>query len=101
MAHHVARYTLSFGLAGCYMPDYVTAPQEYRTRGELADAIRHELEFHDMPASLFRDVNIRRLWGFIRRNGSSVAHFSLTHKGYTLAFHGLTQEEYEAGQSED
>jgi hypothetical protein len=47
-----------------------------------------------MPASLMRDVKITRLWSFIKQHGSSTAHFRLVHKGYELAFHGLTEDEY-------
>jgi hypothetical protein len=35
-----------------------------------------------------------RLWSFIKSKGSSCAHFRLCHKGYELAFHGLTEDEY-------
>jgi len=95
MARNIARYSISYGLSGCYMPDSVNGPYFAATRKELAALIRAELEFFDMPASLFREVHITRLWQFIRHNGSSVMHFQLNHKGNTLAFHGLTEEEAE------
>lgn len=95
-----AQYTVTYGLAGCYMPDSVIGPLEFATRRELADFIRSELEFFDMPASLFRDVNIRKLWGMIQTFGSSVMHFSLRHGANELAFHGLTQAEFDAGEEE-
>lgn len=93
MTQKLARYSVSNGLAGCYMPDNVSGPYLFGTRAELAAFIRSELEHLDLPASLFSEVRIRRLWGFIQRHGSSTAHFSLVHKGYALSFHGLTEEE--------
>lgn len=91
----VARYSVSYGLAGCYLPDSHSGVYEVTRRRDLAGIIREELRMYDMPASLFRDVHLRRLWRFIKRNGSSVAHFSLYHGDYVLAFCGLTQVEYE------
>lgn len=91
----IARYTVTNGLQGCYMPDNCSGPMEFYTRKALADNIRYELEQLDFPASLFGDVRIRNLWAFIKRNGSSCAHFSLYHNGYALEFHGLTEEEFE------
>ena len=97
-----ARYAVTYGLAGCYMPDSHQGAHEFTTRRELADFIRYELEAFDMPACLFREVKTRRLWGFIASHGSSVAHFSLQHGGYELAFHGLTEAEYrEQTESDD
>lgn len=96
----VARYSVSYGLAGCYMPDTVSAPLTFSTRRELAAFIRDELEAYGMPASLIREVRLRRLWSFIKQWGSSVAHFSLEHRGYALAFHGLTEDEAAAMDGE-
>lgn len=101
MTRHTADYAISFGLSGCYLPDTEPLAISCATRRGLADVIRAELEAHDMPASLFREVNLRRLWGFIVRNGSSVAHFSLDHGGYTLAFHGLTKAELDEMSGDD
>lgn len=92
-------YAITHGLAGCYMPDYGFATA-IATRGELADLIRHELELAEFPARLFREVRIRKLWAFLKRHGSSCAHFHIEHKGRSVAFHGLTAEEY-ATQIED
>lgn len=89
----VARYSVSFGLAGCYLPDNVSGPYIIRTRRDLANLIRDELAAYDLPASLFREVRIKRLWQFIKRHGSSAAHFSLTHGANALSFHGLTKAE--------
>jgi len=94
MPKHTARYAVTFGLSGCYMPDSHDGAFEVTTRRELASLIRGELETYDMPASLFREVRIARLWRFIKRHGSSSAHFSLVHGGNELAFHGLTEQEY-------
>jgi len=94
MTKHIARYSVTFGLRGCYMPDSSSGPYEFATRRELSAYIKDELAAYDLPASLFREVNIRRLWSFITRNGSSSAHFALYHKENALEFHGLTEEEF-------
>lgn len=96
MAKHVARYAITSGLSGCYMPDNGPHVIECATRAELADYIRHEIAFQDWPKACFAQVRIRNLWGFIRRNGSSAAHFSINHGAYEIAFHGLTDAEYMA-----
>lgn len=75
------------------MPDSASGPHIVTTRRDLANLIRYKLDFYEMPASLIRDVRITHLWQFIAHNGASVAHFSLDHKGSSLAFHGLTEEE--------
>jgi hypothetical protein len=94
-SHPVARYSVSFGLSGCYLPDSHGGIYEVTRRKDLAGIIRDELQTYDLPAGLFRDAHVRRLWRFITRNGSSVAHFSLYHGDHVLAFSGLTQAEYE------
>ena len=94
MPKHVARYTITTGLSGCYMPDSQSGPVQCDTRAQLAALIREEIAAQGWPRSLFADVKIRRLWGFIRRNGSSVAHFSLQHDGREIAFRGLTEDEF-------
>lgn len=96
----IARYTVTNGLSGCYMPDGNTGPMEFATRKELASFIRDQLDYLEMPASLFREVKISKLWQFIRRYGSSCAHFHLVHNGYELAFHGLTEEEFNSTSEE-
>ena len=97
---HVARYAVTFGLQGCYMPDSHEGAHEFTTRRELASFIRNELRVFDMPASAFDRVGIRALWRFIKRNGSSAAHFSIAHGANALSFHGLTEEEF-AQQNEE
>ena len=94
MSHTIARYAVTFGMTGCYMPDSHDGAFEFGTRSELAQFIKSELEVYGMPASLFGEVRITKLWGFIKRNGSSCAHFGLCHKGFTLGFHGLTHDEF-------
>lgn len=101
MARNPARYAVTYGLSGCYMPDSHLGAFEFNSRRDLAQFIRDELAAHDMPAALFRDAKIRRLWGLIRHNGSSVAHFSLQHGAYELAFHGLTESEFNEMTAED
>lgn len=95
MARPVARYSISFGLQGCYMPDSTSGPYAFHTRRELAEFIRNELRMYDLPARLFHEVRIRRLWSFIKTHGSSTAHFHLAHGHNALSFHGLTQDEYD------
>jgi hypothetical protein len=89
-----ARYAVTLGLSGCYMPDTYFGAFEVTRRRDLAQAIRDYVRMSDMPASLMRDIKITRLWSFIKQHGSSTAHFRLVHKGYELAFHGLTEDEY-------
>ena len=96
----IARYCVTFGLRGCYMPDSNSGAMEFTTRRDLAAFIRSELEAFDMPAYLFNEVRINRLWSFIKRYGSSTAHFALHHGANELAFHGLTEDEFNADQSE-
>jgi hypothetical protein len=92
---NTARYAVTFGLRGCYMPDSNSGPVEFTTRAALASFIRSELQTFDLPAYLFNEVRIRKLWGFIQRHGSSTAHFALYHGDNALEFHGLTAEEFE------
>ena len=101
MSKPIARYTITSGLAGCYMPDSISGPREYTSRKALADAIRYEIEFQDWPANLFREVRIRNLWAHIKRHGSSRAHFSIQHGAHEIAFHGLTEEEYNEQSREE
>lgn len=101
MAQKIARYSVTNGLAGCYMPDNASGPLEFSTRRELRAFIGGELEMLDWPASMIRDVPLRRIWSFIQRNGSSVAHFSIERNGYELAFHGLTEAEFDEMQAQD
>jgi hypothetical protein len=95
----IAYYAVTYGMAGCYLPNTCDS-SSFATRGEMANAIKADLSLYDMPVSLFRDVHIRKLWGFIQRHGSSTAHFALHHKGMVLQFHGLTEDEYNARQAE-
>lgn len=98
---HLARYAVTYGLSGCYMPDSHLGAVEFATRREFTAFIRDELKFYEMPARLFRDVNMRNLWRRIARHGSSSAHFSLRHGAYELAFHGLTESEYAQQSAEE
>lgn len=100
MARHSALYNVQFGLAGCYMPDSTYGAFECATRRQLAELIREAVAFYDMPKRLARG-HVRRLWPFIRRNGSSVAHFTIYHGANALVFSGMTREEYEAASVED
>lgn len=94
-------YAVTFGLSGCYMPDSHCGVYRFETRRDLAETIKRLLSDYDMPAALFREVNIRKLWAFLKTRGASCAHFHLSHKGYSLSFNGLTEEEYEAESERD
>ena len=96
-----ARYAVTFGLQGCDMPDSHEGAHEFTTRKEFAAFIRSELQVFNMPAYLFNAVRIRRLWSFIKRHGSSTAHFALHHGANALEFHGLTEEEYQEQTGDD
>jgi hypothetical protein len=91
----VARYAVTFGLSGCYLPDSHFGPIVCTTRRELMQTIRAEIESAGFPACTIRQVKATRLWQFIKRNGSSVAHFSVTHGAHEIGFHGLTEAEAE------
>lgn len=102
MAKGIARYIVTNGLAGCYMPDHNHGAIQFDTRRELAAYIRAELESLNFPARKIREIKLRNIWRHIARHGSSVAHFSIHHKGYALSFHGLTDSEYrEESERED
>lgn len=97
----IARYTVTAGLSGCYMPDAHYGSDEFHRRTELADAIRCYIDMQDFPKSAFTQANIIQLWQFIKRNGSSSAHFRITHKQFEIAFHGLTEDEFNEAQREE
>jgi len=73
---------------------------EFTTRRALSEFIRFELRSYEMPARLFQEVDIKRLWQAIQRHGSSSYGFSLYHKGNVLQFHGMTEYEFNASQEE-
>ncbi|MER9178919.1 hypothetical protein [Mesorhizobium sp. M0767] len=89
-----ARYAVTFGLAGCYMPDSHLGAYEFRTRGEFIAFIKDEIEQHGFPKNTFGQANMRKRWGRIKRHGSSVQHFSIDHGSYSIGFHGLTLAEF-------
>jgi hypothetical protein len=97
----IARYAQSQGLSGCYLPDSVYGPVVWTKRREMMADIRATIEFAGFPAYCIRQVKARRLWQFIKRNGSSVAHFSISHNGREIAYHGLTEAEAEEMESRD
>lgn len=96
----IARYSVTSGLRGLYMPDNYSGPFLATTRRELMSQIRSELEMADFPKSAIRQIKARRLWSFIKRHGSSTAHFAIYHQDREVSFHGLTEEEYTAQESE-
>jgi hypothetical protein len=92
-----ARYSVTFGLSGCYMPDSGPTLFTCRTRQALADVIRGELAIYAFPKSAFRQAGLKALWSFITKAGdASRAHFYISYKGNTLAFTGLTKAEAKA-----
>ena len=101
MARIRAFYSVNFGLEGCYMPDSFGGAVEINSRRALAQFIRDELRAYDLPQSLFRYVGVRRLWAFIKRHGSSTAHFTIGHNGNALRFIGLTEYEYQCEQEKE
>lgn len=95
------RYCVTVGLRGCYMPNYHGGCVEGTTRRELAKYVREQIRMfadqEDNPAesSLFAQTKIKNLWHHIKRHGSSSAHFSIDiGRGEEIAFHGLTEDEY-------
>lgn len=96
----IARYSVTSGLSGCYMPDTHYGEFEVTTRRDLMSVIREHINMADFPKSSIREVKARRLWSFIKRHGSSTAHFSIVHKGFEIAFHGLTEDEYNEMQAQ-
>lgn len=101
MPNPVWRYSISFGLAGCYLPDSVSGPLVGHTRRSLVDTIKAEIEAYDLPKTSIRQVPVRDLWAHIKRHGSSVAHFSIRHGDNVLSFHGLTEAEAAEAEAED
>ena len=91
--HTIYRYSVSYGLSGCYLPDNSYGPIIGNKRKELTSFIRSELKMYDIPVSLIKEIRITNLWERIKKYGSSCEHFSFSHKGYTLSFHGLTEDE--------
>lgn len=75
------------------MPDSISGPYVGSTRRELVALIRDQIAYLDFPASAIRDAKVNRTWAFIKRHGSSSAHFSIQYRGYEIAFHGLTEAE--------
>src|SRR5690349_19393418 len=95
-----ARYAVTFGLAGCYLPDSHGGAFEITRRKDLAALIRDLIDMYELPKHSVRQVPLTSLWRHIKRNGSSSAHFSIYHGDHVLSFHGLTAEEY-AQQQDD
>ncbi len=90
-----AFYKTGYGLRGCYLDDSQGGAQEFNTRKALAEAVRYELEWLDMPKAGFREVELRRLWGLIKQaNSASSLTFYIHHGAYVLTFYGLTEREY-------
>jgi hypothetical protein len=90
-----AFYKTGFGLAGCYLDDSQGGAMEFNRRRDLAEAIRYELEAYGLPASLLREVSLRRLWrAIVNAKSASSFTFHLHHGAHVLTFYGLTEHEY-------
>lgn len=96
-----ARFAITYGMNGTYMPDWHGGAFEATTRRELAAVIRDTIRLLDLPANLFEQVKIQRLWKFIKYHGTSSAHVYLHHGNYVLAFSGLTDDEFDAHEREE
>lgn len=101
MTKHVAQYAVTIGLAGCYMPDSHLGAFQFDTRAELAAFIRSEIEGQGFPKYTLKQARLRDTWERIARHGSSVQHFRIEHDGREIAFHGLTNAEFDAMNDED
>lgn len=97
---NVARYSVHFGLSGCYMPDSHYGAFEATNRKDLAQTIRDAIAFYELPASLFAQARVTKLWNHIKQHGSSVAHFTLYHKNHALTFSGMTEDEFNQYENE-
>lgn len=90
-----AFYKTGFGLAGCYLDDSQGCAQEFNRRKDLANAIRDEIAFYNMPKACFREVGIVKLWQAITHAKSASSYsFHIHHKANVLNFYGLTEREY-------
>jgi hypothetical protein len=96
------RYSITYGLQGCYMPDSITGPYIGNTRRELVSMVVDALGLHDMAKSKVKAVGVARIWSHIKRHGPSVAHFSIADGDHNaLSFHGLTEAEAVAMDAEN
>jgi hypothetical protein len=95
----VARYAITFGLAGCYLPDSHGGAFEITRRKDLAALIRDQVDFYELPKKSAQQVPLTTLWSHIKRHGSSSGHFSIHHRNHVLEFHGLTEAEYAQQQN--
>lgn len=96
-----AYFAISNGLSGCYMPDCDPVPYAVSKRSELMAIIREAIDYHEFPKLTLQQVQWRRLWGHAKRSGFSVIHFQITHNGYAINFHGLTEAEYEEAANKE
>lgn len=93
-------FAITSGLSGLYMPNSAAVYCATRRR-DLIDAIRSEVEFQGFPASAMRQIKWRDVWHHAKRHGTSSLHFSIDHGDYEIAFHGLTEAEYNAQNIDD
>lgn len=95
MSHTPYKFTLHFGLAGCYMPDNSQVYCCY-TRKEFVSLLEDELGHADWPASAFNQFKVKRTWNNVQRykSGSSV-HTSAYHGANCISVNGMTDDEYD------
>ena len=94
-------FGLSFGLAGCYMPDSHYGSFVVNTRRDMVATVRDALAFYEMPKSAIHQIKWLNVWRHAKRHGVSSLHFSIEHKGNCLAFSGMTEAEYEMANQDD
>jgi hypothetical protein len=101
MSSKIAYISVMHGLRGCYMPDY-NHPCRFRTRRELASYIRSELSSLDQPASKFAEFEIKKVWSYIQKHGSSKLQVIVpTMPGHALELAGLTRKEWLEAEATD
>lgn len=93
-------FTITSGLAGCYMPDSVDGPYMVTTRRELVDTFRAALDWNEFPKAKLHDIKWLEVWRHAKRHGLSVLTLSVEHKGRAVTLHGNTLAEYEAEQED-
>lgn len=62
-----ARFTIMYGLEGCYMPDSDFGHYAVTTRRDLVQAMRDALAFYDFPKAAIHQVKWLRVWDHAKR----------------------------------
>jgi hypothetical protein len=72
MTKPVAYFAIGTGMPG-YMPNSIIGHYAVTTRREVAEALRDAASLYDFPASVVRQVSLKRLWQHAKRHGLSSA----------------------------